>query len=954
MFKKGMAFFCIFALFVQATVIADSETDPSVIASGMEQNAVEEITYSDYSKQYPADNYLTGQALKYGVELAADIQREPFENGVYGRDGVFHWTKDTAHISWEVQIPQDGLYAIALEYCIPEETLLGCKRKVYIDGKVPFEECISVSFPKLWMGDAAPLTDINGDDVMPEQRALPKWDVGYIYDADAKTPLPLSFFFPEGTHTITFEYADQDMYLSGLTVKPVERIPDYAEVEAGYVDMGYKIVDIPLTFEAESQISQKNDMVIQLGANQSSYTQPFDKQKKRLNYIGGGSWQEPNQTVTWSFTIKTPGLYKIGMNVLQNAQKGLPVYRQVRVDGVVPFKEFESYCFAYHKRWHYEELADSNGTPYYVFLDAGSHTISLTAVMGERGEIYQSLYQSTERLSELIRRIVMITGSDPDPNYDYEIEKNIPGIAEDFWSLSKEYDLANARLLEISSVRSALSNQIHSVCEQLEKLAENPDYIAKRLNDLNNMVITASDFEISITDLSLGVDAIQVGGGKEDHLNRKGSFWESIEVAFFSFIHSFLKDYDAASVVENENITITDNIDVWISRGKEWGEQLKSLADSDFTSSTGINVSVNVLPSDQLSSGSMNLLMLAMAAGTQPDVAIGVTASSPVEFAIRNQLADLSAFPETDSVQSRFLQEMLIPYQYKGGLYALPDNIEFRILFYRKDILEDLGIEVPETWDDVYGKVLPVLSQNSLQMYIPAWNDLFIYQNNGKMYNEDGTASALDSEEAFQGMKQMIELYTNYGIPVNLNFFNRFRTGECPIGIGSFATYIQFVSAAPDIDGKWGVALIPGQRDENGNINRTTGTASSLSIVIPSQSQKQAQAWSFVEWWTRAETQKKYGMYIESRIGTSARWNTANVEAFAALPWRAEDLETILDSFQYIKETPVVLGGYYTARHISNAWNRCIINHTPVRESLRQCVEDINKELERKQKQYAD
>lgn len=48
---------------------------------------------------------------------------------------------------------------------------------------------------------------------------------------------------------------------------------------------------------------------------------------------------------------------------------------------------------------------------------------------------------------------------------------------------------------------------------------------------------------------------------------------------------------------------------------------------------------------------------------------------------------------------------------------------------------------------------------------------------------------------------------------------------------------------------------------------------------------------------------------------------------------------------------PNVLGGYYTGRHINNAWNRVVIDGMLPRESLERAVSDINKELERKREQ---
>ena len=47
-----------------------------------------------------------------------------------------------------------------------------------------------------------------------------------------------------------------------------------------------------------------------------------------------------------------------------------------------------------------------------------------------------------------------------------------------------------------------------------------------------------------------------------------------------------------------------------------------------------------------------------------------------------------------------------------------------------------------------------------------------------------------------------------------------------------------------------------------------------------------------------------------------------------------------------------MLGGYYTGRHLTNAWTRCVESGEDFRDSLEEAVEEINIELRRKQIEY--
>ena len=84
--------------------------------------------------------------------------------------------------------------------------------------------------------------------------------------------------------------------------------------------------------------------------------------------------------------------------------------------------------------------------------------------------------------------------------------------------------------------------------------------------------------------------------------------------------------------------------------------------------------------------------------------------------------------------------------------------MSFLVMFCRDDILDELGLEPPTTWQEITEKTLPILNQNHMQMGIGAIasaQSLFLnmlYQNNGKLYADDFKTTALDSEIAHETM----------------------------------------------------------------------------------------------------------------------------------------------------------------------------------------------------------
>ena len=396
----------------------------------------------------------------------------------------------------------------------------------------------------------------------------------------------------------------------------------------------------------------------------------------------------------------------------------------------------------------------------------------------------------------------------------------------------------------------------------------------------------------------------------------------------------------------------TKVLEVWVGRATQWVEILDQLIEEDFTKNAGIVVTTNTIPSSQLSSNSVNALMLAIVCGNAPDAALGVASSSPVEFAIRGAATELSAFDDFDEVSERFIPQLFTAVSFEDKIYALPETMNFMCMFYRKDIFSQLGLKVPTTWQQVYDTVIPTLSQNSMQFYYGGGFDVFLYQHGGQYFTEDGHYSAFDSTEAYKAFEEWVELYTNYNVPVSASFFNRFRSGEMPAGIAGMGEYIQFSTIAPELYGKWDVAALPGVVDENGKVNNTATGITGTTAMIFEQSENKEEAWEFLKWWTSEEIQTDYQQSLEAVIGVSARWASANVKAFEKLPWSVGSSDYFLDIIRNSAVTPVVLGSPYAARHVTNAFTRVITMGQDPRDSLEEAVVEINRELKSKNEEF--
>ena len=862
------------------------------------------------------------------------------------------WSEETEEVTFRVTVPEDALYHLGTVYYPLGTTGSSITRELLIDGVSPYRETANIEFLRFWKDANPPLKDKDGDEVKPFSKEKPRFADSLIFDSDGKYTEALKFYLTAGEHTVTLRYIDEPLFIEKLYLAAPQSLPTYAEVLAKWQSEGKAGNGKTVEFEGESfdHVLEKSASVIGVEHSGDPSASPSSPYVTHMNYIGGAGYKSGNQSITWQFAVEASGYYKLGLRTAQWYNDGLPSFRQIAIDGAVPFAEWDCYTFEYSDNWYSKEIADQDGDPYLVWLEKGTHTLTMTVKMGDFAKVEETLSQATKDLSALIRRIKQVTGEEPDSNYDYEIEKNVPGIVEDLEALKKKVEFCEQVAYDLAGKKSSMSNNFDSIGKQLGELIAKPDRIPKRLTDLETALGNLGTWINSLKSIPLGVDKIWVASPDEVIENYKANFFVKLWYGIMKLINSFTKDYQSVSVVDT-GVTADTEIEVWVGRGTEWCRLIKQLADAEFTPKHNVTINVNVLPSSQITTAGVNSLMLSVAAGTAPDVVLGLGAGMPVEYAARNAIVDLSELDGFEEVRSKMYPETFKPLTYRGDVYALPETVNFRCVYYRTDVFEELGLTPPETWDEFYDTTLPVLYQNGMQCYIPMLYDMFLWQNGGQYYTDDGHYSALGTPEAFTAFKQTCELNINYSIPVASNYFTRFRTGDMPMLIGQASDYLSFTSAAPEITGNWTIAPLPASVTEDGLCRYSSGAPIDCSVIMQ-QSDKIDASWEFLKWWTSDETQTKFANEIENQLGVTARYFSANKAAFSTLSFSKEEMEVIDCFFDNNVESQAVLGGYYTSRHILNAWTRCVESGEDFRDSWEEAVEDIDIELRRKQQEY--
>lgn len=854
---------------------------------------------------------------------------------------------DPMNVRVAFEVEQAALYTVSWTYR-SEEVKTDTYASVMLDGEVPYREAATACFRWKWREKAAPELDAAGDEIRPQQMRLSTENTDFFFDSNGFVAGKLPFYLEPGSHELCISFVSHALDVTVCELSSYEVPVSYETYLQTALEQGFRQTEgAELKLEAEGTLLFANSATIRRSASDDPLTTPYEMGYKRLNTIDGGSFSKGGQMVEWSFEVPSDGLYTISFRCAAGADQ-LPACRMLLLDGNVPFSEMSCY------RIPYQEELQIYTLPYLYALTAGRHTMSLIVNSAEFYPVILELGAVNDELSQLMLELVMLVGANPDPNYDYDVEKGIPDIEERLTALSERLSVQCDQLRELCGGASMAENSLRQNAELLLVIRRNMDRIQNSLTDLNSIQTNLALWEENLQNMPLQLDCFYFGRDAENWDKRSTSIWQKSAVMLNNFLVSFTKDYDqvGARTAGGERVVL----DVWAGMSIEEADILKTLCDSEFTSRTGIAINLNIMPAGQLNAGAVNALLLSIVSGTEPDVALGVSTGSPVELAIRGAVVDLSQMPGYEELTREYSSNVLVANSFMGGVYAIPERLDFSVLFYRKDILSALKIALPETWEEVCQNVLPSLYQNGLEMYIPQNYEsycTFLYQYGGQFYSQDGLKVALDTPEAYQAFKTMVEMYTKYAVPYTANFYNKFRTGEIPVGISGFSDYMSLTVGAGNLSGKWGIAVIPGVRRSDGTVSHAISSTVSTSSVLMSSSERQAEGWEFLKWWLSADTQAEYAQEVETRIGMGSRVNTANNEAFRRMNWPADDLQILLAAREQTFENPGVLGGYYAKRHITNAWNSMITDENAVlRDEFENAIEMIQTELDKKQEEY--
>ena len=290
----------------------------------------------------------------------------------------------------------------------------------------------------------------------------------------------------------------------------------------------------------------------------------------------------------------------------------------------------------------------------------------------------------------------------------------------------------------------------------------------------------------------------------------------------------------------------------WHSMGGKTGDLLLSIVENYNASQDKIKV-VAENQGDYYSA--IAKAQNAIAAGNGPDILQAGSGQVSILAKEEGILENLVPYMEKSGMEvsdfnPTFISGMSLDPSVTDKLVALPMGCSTPVLFCNMDLLEEKGVSVPTTWDELSDITKNMISDGSIEFGFTVPHDpwyfwMFVAQNDTKVFSEDGLKLACVDDgtgiEAMQKVQDMCKDKVMYFGPVTDSDSicrGMFLDGKSAFYISSI---VNLRAIADNAKFKYSVQYVPKMK-----VNAVPSGGNSLTMLASSKNKDAA--WDFLHW----------------------------------------------------------------------------------------------------------
>ncbi len=859
-------------------------------------------------------------------------------------------------------------------------TVLAEGKALGLDGKI-VDGVLTFKYPDTWTSSITDFCnkyelrfmklDIYGNEIRPEAFQSPVWSEYTLTDSMGFYTEPFTFIFEKGTNIISLDGKNSDLAIAKIVLSPAKEVMTYEEYKALYANEAPGSGSIKIEAEYTANASDKTIYPIEDAAD--AMTSPHDPSKTLLNTMGGEKWQTAGQSVSYRFKVDKSGMYDIVMRFKQNILDGMFVNRSLYIyseglaegergyyDGI-PFEEAKTLTYNFNEKWQVTKATDGETEFSFYFKEGVTYTVKFEVTLGAMADIINTVQNSLDHINADYLSIIQLTGSTPDTYRDYGFGRIMPDVLNDMISQARILDCDDERypagvaqrLTALAGEKSSNVATLQKIADLLLEMGRDEGEIARLLERLKSYIGTLGTFLSDAKTQPIQVDYVMIQAAGQETPSAAANWWQSFVHEITRFFASFFRDYDAVGVM-SEPEEGERALEVWLATGRDQFQVKRNLVNSDFVHSDDREYDIAV----ELKLVAAGTLLPSILAGTGPDVYHGLDQGSVINYAIRSAILPVEDLAGFDEAKDSFNEAAMIVLAMEDAegethYYGLPESQGFSMMFVRVDILADLGIEIPQTWDDIMAAI-PKLQSKNMQMGLTYDATIHLYQMGGELFADNGMRINYDSQIGLAAFQKSCDLFTKYGFPYQYDAANRFRTGEMPIIIADYTSlYNQLKVFATEIEGSWAMVPVPGVKQEDGTVNNMSISSVTASVLVRGGEDMMDEAWEYIKWFTGDDCQVEYSNEMVALLGPSAKYNTANKNALERLPWTNEELQRIRAQFNNLASVPNYPGRYIIQRYTDFAFLAAYNDGADPQQAIRSHITAINKEITRKRAEFS-
>ncbi len=304
------------------------------------------------------------------------------------------------------------------------------------------------------------------------------------------------------------------------------------------------------------------------------------------------------------------------------------------------------------------------------------------------------------------------------------------------------------------------------------------------------------------------------------------------------------------------------------------------------------DIQVKVQTGPNGNSGTYQNFFNQLQAGNAPDLG-QIEYDALPNFRVQDGLENIAACENVADAEDQFVDWTWgqVTFGEDDAVYAVPQDSGPMAMFYRKDLFEQAGIEVPTTWEEYAAAAEEIKAQGSYITNFPRgdvnWFAGNVWQAGGQWFSNDdeGWDVNLTGEESeqvanyWQGLLEKDQVST---LPSFSDEWNAsFNEGDQWTWISAVWGASTLATGAPDTSGKWAVAPMP-QWEDGGTAAGNWGGSSTAVLKGSDHPYEAAQfaLWLNTDPEALALANELGGLYPAAKSATDLEAFSGGVEYF--------------------------------------------------------------------------